>query len=294
MVSLIVATVNRVAELECLLASLDAQSFKDFEVLVVDQNPDDRLMPILRRHEALRIRRLVSERGLSRARNVGLREVQGDIVAFPDDDCWYPDQLLATVTEWFEKHPEFDVLFAGARDGDNKLMAPKWAPGPCRCTKENVWHCTVSFTAFMRLRVVQAVGCFNEHIGTGSASKYQSAEDSDYFIRLLELGFRTWYDPSLTVYHPNFQSVERLRRTVRGYALGVGYVLRIHRYSWWFLCKILARSLGGAVISLCKGDWPRTYTYILRTVGQLQGYIFGPRDIGKLAKSSIPTTAGTA
>lgn len=286
MISLIVATVKRVAELERLLSSLDAQTFKDFEVIVVDQNPDDRLEPILRWHEGLRIRHLRSERGLSRARNVALPAVRGDIVAIPDDDCWYPDQLLATVTKWFETHPGFDALFAGARTADNKLMAPKWAPGPCCCTKENVWHCTVSFTAFMRRQVVEAVGPFNENIGTGSASSYQSAEDIDYFIRILELGFRMWHEPSLTVHHPELQSVERLRRTTYPYALGIGYVLRLHGYSWWYFSKLLIRSLGGVVLEFCKRDLVRARIYFLRAAGLLQGYVLGSTDFGGLAKSS--------
>ena len=293
MISLIVATVKRSTELERLLTSLDAQTFKDFEVIVVDQNLDDRLVPILCRHEGLRIRHLRSDLGLSRARNVALPAVQGDIVAIPDDDCWYPNQLLATVTKWFETHPEFDALFTAARTADNKLMAPKWAPGQCRCTKGNVWHCTVSFTAFMRRQVVEAVGRFNEDIGTGSASRYQSSEDIEYFIRILELGFGMWHEPSLTVHHPELQSVERLRRTVRGYALGAGYVLRIHGYSWWYLSKILARSLGGAALNACKGDLVRARTYTLRAAGQLQGYLFGPRDLRRLPKSSIRTMTGT-
>ena len=293
MISLIVATIERVTELERLLNSLDAQTFKDFQVIVVDQNPDDRLVPIFRRHDGLRIKHLRSERGLSRARNVALPAVQGDIVAIPDDDCWYPDQLLATVTKWFETHPEFDALFTGARNADNKLMAPKWAPGACRCTKENVWHCTVSFTAFMRRQVVEAVGPFNEDIGTGSASSYQSSEDIDYFIRILGLGFRMWYEPSLTVHHPEVQSLDRLRKRVYGYALGIGYVLRVHGYSWWYFGKILARSLGGAVLNLCKANLPRAYLYVLRAVGQLQGYIFGPRDFRRMPKSSIRTMTGT-
>jgi len=286
MVSLVVATVNRVTELERLLASLDVQTYQDFEVIVVDQNPDDRLVPILHRHESLNIRHLRSGGGLSRARNGGLRITRGDIIAIPDDDCWYPDQLLATVTKWFETHPEFDALFTGIRNENNKVMAPQWAPGPGRCTKQNIWHCTVSVTAFMRKRVVDAVGSFKEYIGAGSASLYQSGEDSDYFIRSLELGFRMWYEPNLTVHHPHAQSVERLRRRVYGYALGVGYVLRVHGYSWWYLSKFMARSLGGATLNLCKADLPRAQIYGVRAAGQLQGYIFGPRDLRMLAKSS--------
>ena len=45
--SLILATVDRVTELERFLDSLDRQTFRDFELFVVDQNTDDRLVPIL-------------------------------------------------------------------------------------------------------------------------------------------------------------------------------------------------------------------------------------------------------
>ena len=66
MVSMIVATLNRVDELERLLDSLDSQTYKDFEVIVVDQNPDDRLRPVLERHPGLSIQYLRSARGVSR------------------------------------------------------------------------------------------------------------------------------------------------------------------------------------------------------------------------------------
>src|SRR5271166_5434820 len=120
MISLIVATMDRVTELERLLTSLDCQSYKEFEVIVVDQNPDDRLLLVLRSHEALTIRHLRCSPGASRARNVGLRIAGGDIIAFPDDDCWYPEGLLASVVAWFQSHQEFSGLLATLRGPDGK------------------------------------------------------------------------------------------------------------------------------------------------------------------------------
>jgi glycosyltransferase involved in cell wall biosynthesis len=293
MISLIVPTINRVAELGALLTSLARQSHTDFEIIVIDQNPDDRLMSLLLKHQSLTIRHLRCERGVSRARNVGLQAAKGDIIAIPDDDCWYPDQLLAEVNHWFEKHSEYDVLFTGMRNEYNKRMAPKWAPGTCRCTKENIWHCVGSITAFLRARVVRTVGLFNEDIGPGTASKFQSGEDIDYLIRPLEHGFQMWYEPSMTVHHPKLDSVERLRAKTYPYALGVGYVLRTHRYSWWYLGKILMRSLGGAVLNFCKADLPLARIYFFRAVGQLQGYTLGPRDVGRQPKPPVRNMADT-
>jgi glycosyltransferase involved in cell wall biosynthesis len=65
---LVVATVDRVGELERLLASLEAQTYRAFRVLLVDQNGDDRIQPILGERD-LEVVRLRADRGLSHARN---------------------------------------------------------------------------------------------------------------------------------------------------------------------------------------------------------------------------------
>src|SRR5450756_1841604 len=115
--SLIVATLQRTTELRRLFASLERQAYRDFEVIVVDQNPDDRLLPIIGAFAAkLTIRRLTCAPGLWRARNVGLREAKGDIVSFPDDDCWYDGGLLAIVNQRLTDHPEWDGVLGDAVD----------------------------------------------------------------------------------------------------------------------------------------------------------------------------------
>ena len=188
MVSLVVATFNRVAELRRLLESLDLQTYKDFELIVVDQNPDDRLLPVLRRHASLNIIHVRSEIGVSKARNVGIRMAKGEVLSFPDDDCWYPVELLSKVIHWLESNPEFDGLFTATRDQNDKLQAPKFPPKPGPCTKRSVLRCAVAFNAFLRARVVRTIGFFREDIGPGTSSPYQSSEDIDYMIRPVERG----------------------------------------------------------------------------------------------------------
>ena len=92
-VSLVVSTVNRAEEIARLMDSLLGQEFKDFEILVVDQNSDDRIVPLLERyHSQLKISRIATpgRHGISSGRNDGWRQARGDVVVFPDDDCWYP------------------------------------------------------------------------------------------------------------------------------------------------------------------------------------------------------------
>ena len=110
--SLIVPTISRTGELERFLASLELQRHKHFELIVVDQNPDDRLVSILSPYaNRLSILHLRSEKkGASRARNIGLRHASGDVVAFPDDDCLYPPDVLSRVDHTFASRPEIDGL----------------------------------------------------------------------------------------------------------------------------------------------------------------------------------------
>jgi len=274
MFSLIVSTLDRVDELERLLASLDAQTCTEFEVIVVDQNADSRLDAVLQRHPELRLRHLRSERGLSRGRNAGLRACAGEVVTFPDDDCCYPSDLLASIVRWFAEHPEYHGLLTGCRNLEGQPMAPKFPPREGECDKRSILRCAIAWNLFLRREAAEAVGFFREDIGVGAASPFQSGEDLDYPIRALERGFRLWYAPGLTVYHPQLNSRARLDRITYGYAMGLGRVWRMHRYPWTFcLGEVAFRSLGGALFNLCKADFHASRAYLVRAAGQLRGYM---------------------
>ena len=115
LLSMVVATLGRSSELELLFASLAAFGRRDFEIILVDQNKDERLAPIVAAWgERLNIRHLRTDRpGVCRARNLGAAEARGTWLMFPDDDCWYPADLL----ERFEavSPPCRRISIAGAR-----------------------------------------------------------------------------------------------------------------------------------------------------------------------------------
>jgi len=276
-VSLIVATVHRVDELDRFLCSLEGQSAGDFEVIVVDQNSDDRLLPLFRDHNRLPIRHLRSARGLSRARNVGLRAASGSFIAIPDDDCWYPADLLASVAGWFDANPRFGLLGTSLRTAEGRPAGPRSPAASCPGTKRNVWSCAVSTALFLRRAVADAVGGFNEDMGVGAATVYQSGEETDYVLRALEHGFDLWYEASFIVHHPPLDSIVRLRKTTYPFALGTGRVLRMHGYPLHQVGAHLVRSFGGAAVSLCRGQLDQALIYTLRGTGQLAGYVSSRR-----------------
>ncbi|HEU4391938.1 MAG TPA: glycosyltransferase family A protein, partial [Blastocatellia bacterium] len=95
-----------------LIESVDsvlAQSFRDFEVIVVDDGSTDETPEILKsyRSEIRCIR--TDNRGPSSARNLAIRESRGELIAFQDaDDVWHPEKLSRQVA-LLEEHPELGV-----------------------------------------------------------------------------------------------------------------------------------------------------------------------------------------
>lgn len=265
---LVVATLGRVDELDRLLDSLERQTHGRFAVHVVDQNGDDRLRPVLAAHRALDIALHRSEPGLSRARNVGLRRVSAEIVAFPDDDCVYPDDLLEQVARRFADEPQLDGVSGRVADEEGRA-SPSWMADATLLTDTNLWNRANSCAVFLRRRVVEEVGGFDERLGLGSDGPWTSAEEIDYLVRAVRGGARVAFDPSVVVQH-----AVRPDDPATGARDGasVGYILRTHRYPVRTLARMLVRPVGGALLALVRGDTARARYYAATLRGRLVGY----------------------
>jgi GT2 family glycosyltransferase len=265
---LVVATVGRAQELDRFLDSLERQTHTRFVVHVVDQSGDDRLRPVLAAHRQLSVAHLRSPRGLSRARNAALRELGGDIVAFPDDDCRYPEDVLERVARRFAGEPELDGLAGRVVDDDGR-SAPTWNLEPAALARDNLWNRVNSAALFLRREVVERVGGFDERLGVGSGEPWSSAEEVDHLVRALDAGARIEYDPDLTVVHRVVPLDPAL-----GFRDGasVGYVLRKHRYPARVVARMLLRPLGGAALALARRDAERARFHAATLRGRLRGY----------------------
>jgi glycosyltransferase involved in cell wall biosynthesis len=271
--SLVLATVGRTEELGRCLRALDAQTYRNFELIVVDQNPDDRLAPILEEYECrFTLRHLRSERGLSRARNVGLRHLAGEVIAFPDDDCWYPTGLLEAVAVKLACRPEWDGLTTRVADADGASFG-RFAARSGGLNLYNVWATAVSVGIFLRRKVVDRVGYFDETLGAGAGTPFGSGEEADYVIRAIRAGFGIHYLPQLVVHHPNPQAradAPTLSKTY-AYGRGMGRVLRKHGYPAWYKARAVVRPLGGALLSLAHLALPEAALRLSRGRGRLRG-----------------------
>ena len=263
---LVVATVDRVDELGRLLTSLERQTHDRFRVLLVDQNDDARLDDVVAEHDSLRVERLRSTRGLSRARNVALPHVEADLVAFPDDDCIYPPDLLERVVRRFEGESELDGLTGRAVDAKGEA-SPSWAPEPARLTRDNLWNRAISFTIFLRAGIVRRYGVFDEQLGLGSGTAWSSGEETEYLVRAVAGGARIDYDPALTVTHDEKPGGDGAKE-----GASLGYILRKHDYPARTVTRMLIRPTGGALVALARRDLAQARFQLDTLRGRLRGY----------------------
>lgn len=103
MISVIVPVYNTGQYLETVIEALLAQDFprEEFELIFVDNGSEDDSRAILERHSQIRVFR-ESERGSYAARNRGVREARGEILAFTDSDCYPVSCWLSEIDRCFQ------------------------------------------------------------------------------------------------------------------------------------------------------------------------------------------------
>jgi glycosyltransferase involved in cell wall biosynthesis len=283
--SLITATVDRTGELSSFLASLDAQTHRDFKLIVVDQNSDDRLSPVLApfssKFEIARIRTDV--RGLSRARNLGLKHASGDVIAFPDDDCEYPPGLLGEVDGFLMANPEMDGLTGRLIDHSGKTSNGRFDVMSGKVNATNAWIRAIECTVFLRRESAKGMW-FDEELGVGSGTIWGASEGTDYLIRLVNRGAVIHYDPDLKVVHPPFPTKfdEESIRKAYAYGCGKGRVLRKNDAPLWLKAYYLFRPIVAVAYYGIKARFPVARWYWNVFKGRLYGLTQkGPSAIGK-------------
>ena len=140
MVSVVLPTYNRAEKLGPVVGSVAAQSYNHLELIVVDDASTDdtagKVAALAREFPDLRLRyvRLDRNMGGGAARNRGVREATGNLIAFLDsDDIWFPDKLLLQVEAWHAApEPQRTVVYCllVTHDGWRKEVRPREPKAP--------------------------------------------------------------------------------------------------------------------------------------------------------------------
>lgn len=216
--SLIIATYNRAEQLMVTLASVGEQSAKPslWECIIVDNNSRDntqeRVAEFAKEHPTLNIRYCFEpNQGLSYARNKGISEAKGDIIAFIDDDERIVAEFINSYIKLFDEHP--DAMAAGGKIiAEYPTGRPRWMSHYTERPIANPMDFGDYITPFpkgripgggnmaMRRELFDSVGVFDTSLGR-MGGKLIGGEESELFERIYSLGMKCYYAPRAVMYH---------------------------------------------------------------------------------------------
>lgn len=227
-VSVAICTRDRTEDLERCVSALLRMPDDGQEILVIDNAPSTDATARLMRSMP-RIRYVREERpGLNVARNRALREAQGEIVLFTDDDAapdpfWlrrlarnFDDPLVLastglTMALELSSAAQIDFQrYGGFVRGFKRIVYDAAEHNPLLA-----WHAGAGVNMALRRSVVQLVGPFDEAFDAGTPT--HAGGDSEMFRRVLLAGYRIIYDPEALNWHRHRRSAEELRRQLFGY-----------------------------------------------------------------------------
>ena len=229
LISVVVCSRGRLDSLQRCLASLRAIEGNDHEIIVVDNHDGP---TIVADDEGVRV---VHEprRGLDFARNRGIAEARGEVVAFVDDDCevdasWvrriratFSDRSVDCVTGRVVaatlKRPS-ERIFEGLVSFDRGHARARFARAPgSLVTPAEPGRLGTGCNMAFRKTVFDRVGVFDEALDMGTL--VAGGGDLDMFARVLSGGLVVEYEPSVLVRHHHRDTLPALARQMFGYGV---------------------------------------------------------------------------
>lgn len=255
LVSVVMAAKNYARFLPTAVESVFAQTFRDWELLVIDDGSSDDTPEVVRPFlPDRRVRYLRSDRlGQPRAKNLGIRLGRGEFVAFLDaDDAWEPTKLEKQLAV-FAANPEAGVVFCRRTlidENDNPLPARPAPPPPTGrvLDKMFVQNFVCFSSAVVRRDVFSHVGAFDP--------QWDLAIDFDLWLRVARHHAFDFVDEALVRYRTGHGNLSKKLLDRVGTALSIMHRAE-ERYG-------VAEEVRSEVIADAYASTCRTMGYVLR------------------------------
>lgn len=259
--SVVVCTRNRSASIKDTLEAISKLNFSDFETLVVDNSADlekEKTEQVAKQFGAKYI--YETRRGLNVARNTGVSNATGEIIAFTDDDCLPEKDWLRTTTPNFSD-PKIWACTArivphtreGAADlleevagqdlgGEKRIFTGddvKFGPSFLLRNMAKVFSKHMKSRApvpfgighgsgmTFRKEIFEEIGPFDERFGSGA--KLLGCDDLEMLYRVLKSDHAIVYEPAAIVRHNHRFSAEEVFKLRKGYSCS-GAIFMRHYY----------------------------------------------------------------
>jgi glycosyltransferase involved in cell wall biosynthesis len=276
-ISLIIATLHDDGDLAlCLDSLVKLTPGAAFEVIVVDQNGDDRLVELIASfsdHLTI-IHKRVDFQHANRARNLGAQLASGTWLGFPDDDCqFYPDTLVEISR--LTANTKVEMVMGVIVDLGGKFLHPRDLK-PITLTHWTVFTHTSESALYVNAIGFFEVGGFDDNFGPGA--RYPAAECLDLQNRMLsrlELN-QAIYSPKIKLKHPiKMPPWNRwaLRRSY-SYACGSGAVVAKHftiPMAYYGISRIAANLIKAAHALIRLQGW-ESLSRVAAAIGMMRGF----------------------
>lgn len=239
MISAIVITCNRVKSLERCIKSILNQSYKDYEIVIIDDGSTDNTSQIIKelqkKNDSIRYFKQ-KNKGRGSARNLGLSNAKGGIIAFTDDDCIVDLNWLKNIKIIFENHPD---VSAGGGSILNKNKNP--FSEAAHILNFSSWI-SIGEKKYVKdiptANIAYKKDCINRvkfPIKHGNLDY----EDSFFNNHLIKKGKKILFDPAIKVYHnPKINDYDNFLKNQQRKALSFllhGY--KLHGFAGKMLVK---------------------------------------------------------
>jgi glycosyltransferase involved in cell wall biosynthesis len=282
-VSVILPTRDRGTAVLAPIAAIRRGSWQDFEICVIDQSDSTVETAVaLAALDDLRIRHVpTQDRGLARALNGGTAATLAPLIAVTGDDCEPAADWLATILTVFDSDATIGVVHGNVEPcpHDERIGFVQASLRDDAVTARTVEDLPklVGTSANMAVRrvVVEAIGGFDESLGVGGTLK--AAEDFDFALRTLLVGWAVCEHPAARVTHRDVWPIDRRDALIDRNWFGTGAVFsklaRLRPWSaigvaWRLARRWVARPVG---VSSSLGGGRRW----LRLSAFARGFLFG-------------------
>lgn len=277
-ISAVVATLNRTTELERFFDSVLLNRQADIELIIVDQNRDFLIDGLINKYmPKLNIVHVkMEEANQSKARNYGATLAKGRVLCFPDDDCWFENNSLHQVMQYFATGNAADMLIIHWKQNPvqgipSGSLTPKFI-----YSFKAVGYAT--YVMFFKREKFEELGGFMQTIGIG---KYiGGGEDSELLFRAAKENFSIYYDSKIGVNHLYIAVYIRDMPTIRARQRAMGLMY----YQYPVSAFVIFKGMISPFIKMITAPGADRKKHYNAGVGRLQGFIHGYKNAKLLFK----------
>lgn len=281
--SIIIATLDRPDCLKNCIDSIFNQKYKNYEIIIIDQSDNLLTKNIINDYKKNAqnlsiVYKKNLRKGLSLARNEGIKISTGEFICFLDDDAEYRDDFLQRAYEILIENKDIVILSGKILDKKTKIpfLSGMNDNNFKRLNSKNLFTKFSSSSLIISMNVIKSEHGFDENLGVGS--KFGSAEESDLILRINYIDNNIFYFSTLIVYHPYVDTREIGSTKAFNYGKGLGALCKKHVFKYnnhelmkTFIISVI-RNFGGIVIYAFINRNKMKHSYSVLK-GRVQGFV---------------------